>query len=139
MVMLQAHCRSMLEPEEERYKSSCGHVWPTQLLFDCHVTHLSQPALRRAVTRYAVPCCALAPMMLVRYHAQLDAERSELERIHSERLARLAAREEEVSASAVLILFLFPFFGGINGLLCCRRWTLTLGCLWVLCGQRWCV
>lgn len=31
-----------------------------------------------------------------RYHTQLNAERAELERIHSERLARLAAREEEV-------------------------------------------
>jgi hypothetical protein len=35
-----------------------------------------------------MPCC--------RYHSQLEAERAELERIHSDRLARLAAREDEV-------------------------------------------
>jgi oral-facial-digital syndrome 1 protein len=32
-----------------------------------------------------------------RYRQQLEADRAELERIHAERLARLAAREEEVS------------------------------------------
>jgi oral-facial-digital syndrome 1 protein len=32
-----------------------------------------------------------------RYRQQLEADRLELERIHAERLGRLAAREEEVS------------------------------------------
>jgi hypothetical protein len=32
-----------------------------------------------------------------RYRQQLEADRAELERIHAERLARLAAREDEVS------------------------------------------
>jgi hypothetical protein len=52
----------------------------------------------------AVLCCAnlclLCCVVHRRYHAQLNAERTELERVHSERLARLAAREEEVRSAA---------------------------------------
>jgi hypothetical protein len=46
-------------------------------------------------------CCVI---MCLRYHAQLNAERAELERVHTDRLARLAAREEEVRSAARQLL-----------------------------------
>jgi oral-facial-digital syndrome 1 protein len=43
------------------------------------------------------PVASCISLLLRRYRQQLEADRVELERIHAERLARLAAREEEAS------------------------------------------
>jgi hypothetical protein len=64
----------------------------------------------RVARALEVEVAAARQQAAARYNAQLNAERSELERVHNERLTRLAAREEEVCV-CVLREHAWPLFG----------------------------